>query len=89
MTFALKQFLAVAGFAMVLAGCESPAEWTSIYRIVTPDRTILTDAKQRLILNVPAAGGPRQNIATRIVCAEPSPDVAQAVSGAISAALEV
>ena len=85
----LKRLAVVTGLGLVLAGCDSPALWTSIYRTVPSDQTILTDAKQRSILNVAAAGGPGRNRPTRIVCAEPSPDVAQAVSGAISAAIKV
>ncbi len=86
---ALKRIAVVTGLAIALAGCDAPAEWTSIYRPVPSDQAFLTDPKQRSILNVPAVGGPRQNIPTRIICAEPSPDVAQSVSSAISAALEV
>lgn len=51
--------------------------------------TLITDAKQRVVINVPARGANGFNIPTRIVCAEPSPDVAQALSDSISAAIKV
>ena len=86
---ALKRIAVVTGLGMALAGCEAPASWLSIYRPIPSDQAFLTDAKQRSILNVPAVGGPRQNNPTRIICAEPSPDVAQALSESISAALQV
>ncbi|MDJ0607412.1 MAG: hypothetical protein QNJ67_00420 [Kiloniellales bacterium] len=66
------------------------AEWNSIYRTQDlKNESLVTDAKQRVVLNVPARGGPAVNMPARIYCAEPSPDVAQALSQSLSAALEV
>jgi hypothetical protein len=84
------QAAAATGVALILAGC-SPAEKTSIFRTADlgSGTTVITDAKQRVVTNVPAMGGPGRNVPKRIICAEPSPDVAQTVSDVISAALEV
>ncbi len=75
--------------SMMLVACSS-ANQASIYRRTNlEDRnSVVTDAKQRIVTNVPAEGGPGGNKPTRIVCAEPSPDVAQAISEAISASLK-
>lgn len=83
------QVTAAAVLALVVAGCSS--NWKSIFRTADLDSgtSLITDAKQRVVINVPASGDIGQNKPQRIVCAEPSPDVAQAVSDAISAALEV
>ncbi len=84
------QTTAATGVALILAGC-SPAEKSSIFRTADlgSGTTVITDAKQRVVINVPAKGGPGRNTPSRIICAEPSPDVAQTVSDVISAALEV
>ena len=80
--------LAIAA-STALAGC---AEWKSIYRTSTlgENQAIITDAKQRVVLNTAVGRGsrPGQVVANRVVCAEPSPDVAQALSSSLSASLE-
>lgn len=82
---------AATGLVLALAGCTSSANWMSIFRTADLESgvTLITDAKQRVVINVPARGANGFNIPTRIVCAEPSPDVAQALSDSISAAIKV
>jgi hypothetical protein len=70
-----------------VGGCEN---WNSIYRETQLDSgtTLVTDAKQRAIINLRDyrhGRGPNH----RIVCSEPSPDVAQAVSVALQAGASV
>jgi len=82
--FVAAALFSIAGFA--IASCENVR---SIYRTADLEagHTIVTDAKQRVIANVPARGLEGANGSSRIICAEPSPDVAQALSNAISAAI--
>jgi hypothetical protein len=65
-----------------LAACTEP----SIYRTANFDdgTSSITDAKQRVLVNTPGNKAWGKNRPKRIVCAEPSPDVAQALSSAIS-----
>jgi len=52
---------------------------------------LITDAKQRVVINTKASphhSFPGRNQPERIVCSEPSPDVAQALSTALSVSLE-
>lgn len=76
---------------LVLGGCESIALRESIFRTTSFDSgiSVLTDAKQRVVINLPADVEDGQNKPTRIVCAEPSPDVAQALSEALTVAASV
>ena len=80
---------AIVSSAMILAGCG--ANHNSIYRTTELEsgKSIVVDAKQRLITSVEATGGPGLNRPKQIICAEPSPDVAQALSESISGALKV
>ncbi len=73
--------------AVALGGCEN---WSSIYREANLDRgtTLITDAKQRAIINV-RDYRPSRDASHRIICAEPSPDVAQAVQVALQASAAV
>ncbi|MFN0190735.1 MAG: hypothetical protein ACKVP5_01985 [Aestuariivirga sp.] len=68
--------------AVLLGGCES-----SIYRTDYLDggKSVVTDAKQRIVTNTKGNVSWGKNRPKRIVCAEPSPDVAEALSKAISA----
>jgi hypothetical protein len=69
-----------------LAACSANSH--SIFRTTELDdgRSLITDAEQRLILNSkPRQVMVGQIIPSRVVCAEPSPDVAQAISSAFSA----
>ena len=67
-----------------IAACEN---WHSIYRTADLDGgdSLITDAKQRVVTNV--ADFRREG--HRIVCAEPSPDVAQAIQAAVQASANV
>lgn len=81
--------VATAGCLLVLGGC---AKLDSIYRRpdLTSDRSIVTDAKQRVVTNIPVHK-PRflgRIDPDRVVCAEPSPDVAQAISQSVSAQIQ-
>lgn len=69
-----------------ITGCSS-----SSYILKSADvssSSLVTDAKQRVIVSFPPASGTGQE-SRRIVCAEPSPDVAQALSDAIKAGLSL
>jgi hypothetical protein len=68
--------------AVLLAGCES-----SIYRTDYLDggKSVVTDAKQRIVTNNKGNVFWGKNRPRRIVCAESSPDVAESLSRAISA----
>ena len=83
--------LVATGMVLVLGGCESPALRHSIFRTTSFDSgtAVITGAKQRVVTNLPANVKGGQNEPTRIVCAEPSPDVAQALSTAMTAAASV
>ena len=83
--------LVATGMVFILGGCESGALRNSIFRTTSFDSgiSILTGAKQRVVTNLPANVKGGQNEPTRIVCAEPSPDVAQALSEALTAAASV
>lgn len=94
------QSLRLYGVSLVFAatcmgGCGSFGE-TSIYRHIdlnAPEHkpSIVLDAKQRVVTNVPGRSDEnfvgRQN-PLRIICAEPSPDVANAISQALKATLD-
>jgi hypothetical protein len=53
-------------------------------------KTLITDAKQRVVTNVEVVPGSLLGRVqpTRVICAEPSPDVAQALSSSFSAAIQ-
>jgi hypothetical protein len=80
--------LALAFSMLSVAGCSD-----SIFRMkdLDGDQIVVTDAKQRVILS---QNGKRDALTigriepSRIVCPEPSPDVAQALSVAINASLQ-
>jgi hypothetical protein len=85
-----------ASFAMLLAltlgGCTW-AEWLAINnsKELPQSGAVFTDAKQRAIVAT-TPGSPEKFFGyitpKKIICAEPSPDVAQAVSASISASIE-
>ena len=62
--------------ALTLAGCGKNYEDHILYQI-DDNKTLITDAKQRVVLNQ-ARQGPDNRSGARIICAEPRPDVAQA-----------
>lgn len=77
----------IAAIAVVALGACDKTNWeSSIFRDkMGHDPTVkyaVTDAKQRLVLNVPNSR-PGASKDGRIICAEPSPDVAQALSEAV------
>lgn len=76
---------AVVSAAILVAGCEEV--WNSVYR--EGKLGVVTDAKQRVIISTEADRDtdkrPGHNEPKAIVCAEPSPDVAQAISSALQA----
>ncbi len=84
--------LAFAG--LFLVACS--ANQKSIYResrlgYGNEGTSVITDAKQRVIINTDIVNTslPGQVTPRRVVCAEPSPDVAQSISSAIQSAIEV
>ncbi len=84
---------AVAAAAALLSACSNFFPYiTSLdseKRYLEQDSTVLTEADKRAIVNVNQVN-PQQGfvIPNRIVCAEPSPDVAKALSEGISAAVQ-
>ncbi|MBI1245395.1 MAG: hypothetical protein GC202_10350 [Alphaproteobacteria bacterium] len=101
MQWKIVRLAVVVTVAAFLPGCETL--FNSIYREPLPDRNIsvITDAKQRAILQVKqdtetksydAAGkltGSTKVTGKVVMCAEPSPDVAQAISAALSISASV
>jgi len=115
----MKMYLLLTMAAVALAGCtlfdrqERRINYTENVTSPWGPPTIITDAKQRAIINAPAnvgigdaVIGPNGEVVSqfvgdgvgdavvknhpqRIICAEPSPDVAQAISAAFSAAAQV
>lgn len=76
--------LALAG---LLGGCGGNFE--SIFRTANlEESSVVTDAKQRVIISTPASGSLGANQPRRIVCSEPSPDVASSISESLTAAVE-
>jgi hypothetical protein len=73
---------AMSVVAALLASCTE----SSIYRTANFDggTSAITDAKQRVLVNSSGNVTWGKNRPKRIICAEPSPDVAQALSSAIS-----
>jgi|GEM_PF-1623347 len=78
----------VSAFATValVAGC---AEFSTVFRTTNLDEgaSVVTDAQQRIVTNTKASvneNSPGINVPDRIVCLEPSPDVAQIFSNALS-----
>ena len=72
-----------------LAACDRTNWEPSLFRTISKsDASIITDAKQRVIINRKRYGQPdkQDSLTNRVVCAEPSPDVAQAFSEAIKIA---
>jgi hypothetical protein len=84
--------LATISAFTLLAGC-SEGNLNSIYRKSTLGGAdvVLVDAKQRMIVGIPVSSESRHGEIkpTHVVCAEPSPDVAQALSSALTASLKV
>jgi hypothetical protein len=111
----MKTCLLLIAAAVGISGCtlfdrqEKRINYTENLTSPWGAPTVITDAKQRAIINVPANvavgnvildkngnpigasgdDGGVKNHPTRIICAEPSPDVAQAISAAFTAAAEV
>ena len=102
-------YLAVAAVIIFATGCtlfdrqERRIAYTEILDQGNQDDpfgrnypSLITDAKQRVIINMKAEVGSdgngddvKRNHPKRIICTEPSPDVAQAISAALTAAAQV
>lgn len=88
MTFSSARNRRVLGAVFLTAALSACAGNQSIFRTPDLERTsIITDAKQRVVLSLEATDGPGVNSPNKIVCAEPSPDVTQALSNSFSAIL--
>ena len=86
-TLAVLAVVVVAG----LSACSTqPGD---IYRTVKlpEDKSILIGARQRIILNSPVGEGSRPGLVNpeRVVCAEPSPDVALAVAQSLGVGISI
>jgi hypothetical protein len=92
-----RWLLAAIVAAFLATACDKTNREASIFRdqdFTNAGRAgyLVTDAKQRVVFNVPnnRAPAPADKTAQdRIVCAEPSPDVSQALSEALKLALAV
>jgi hypothetical protein len=85
-----KSLALVASVLILFVGC---ARLDSIYRRPSLDNnhSVVTDAKQRIVTNIKV--DPNETVfgrinPQRVVCAEPSPDVAQAISQSVSGAIQ-
>jgi len=77
--------------AVLIAGCAG-AQHHKLQSADVAQASLVTTAQQRVIVTFPpaaAASAAADRGSRRIVCAEPSPDVAQAISSAIEAGLKV
>ena len=90
----LPFFALVGGGLLITLGLTSCSEeQDSIFRQFDIDTgtSVILDAKQRVVTNAPyerwTKGVPRYVKPSRIVCAEPSPDVTQGISQALTSAL--
>ena len=82
-------YLIVVVAVFGLAACDRTNWEPSLFRTISKsDASIIIDAKQRVIINRKRYGQPdkQDSLTNRVVCAEPSPDVAQAFSEAIKIA---
>lgn len=83
----------IVASSLLVASCSTIDNWNSKFRTssIGDGKTIFTDAKQRMITSLPIepASRPGQVQPKRITCAEPSPDVVQAISETLSASLKV
>ena len=79
--------------ALTLAGCDEHLRnhQSFIYKEAKDDnQTLITDAQQRVILNQKRLGKDDRRVGSeRIICAEPSPDVAQAFTQIQSLSVEL
>lgn len=85
----LRTFLLVTSLAL-LWGCESSKPFFKMASLNRGDEpSFITDAKQRVITNIDIVNNSvaGQVLPKRIVCAEPSPDVASAFAEAIQASI--
>ncbi len=84
----MRRLLIVLLVAVAVAACDKTNWEASLFRDIGKhpgSGYVVTDAKQRLVVNVPNSRSPVREAGApnRIVCAEPSPDVAQALSEAL------
>jgi hypothetical protein len=81
-----RRLIIILGALLVISSCGENQHAIFRHAHLDDGDSLITDAKQRAIINLPhdTAGGEPE----RIVCAEPSPDVAQSVSDAIKASLQ-
>jgi len=79
--------VAVVAVSLGVVACEN---MNTVFRKHSLDRSdsFITDAKQRVVVNTRGNVANGRNNPQRIICAEPSPDVAQAISTALSGAIE-
>lgn len=89
-----KRSVAILSVVIAVAGCDKTNWESSIFRAVGQEndepKYLVTDAKQRVIVNASNFRSEEKNRhAKRIICAEPSPDVSQALSEAVKFAAEV
>jgi len=76
---------------LALAACDRTNWEPSLFRTADNESTLVTDAKQRVVINRVATNQDEQGKkrSKRMICAEPSPDVTQAFSEAIKIARKI
>jgi|GEM_PF-908402 len=83
--------LAVTVVLATLAACTTQPGTINNRLHLESDETALIGSRQRAIINIPVADSPRPGLITprRVVCAEPSPDVALAIAQSFGAGLSI
>lgn len=83
--------LAIAVMLATLAACTTQPGTINNRLNLESDETALIGSRQRAIINIPVADSPRPGLITprRVVCAEPSPDVALAIAQSFGAGLSI
>ena len=81
----------LTAFATSLTGCSTQPGGILNRLDLTEDETALVGSRQRAILNRPVGEGSRPGLVNpeRVVCAEPSPDVALAIAQASGSGLSI
>lgn len=81
----------VLALGLLLSACATQPGGIKNTLDIKGGESTLIDARQRAILNIPVADSPRPGLITpqRVVCAEPSPDVALAIAQSFGFGLSI
>ena len=86
----LTRLVVVASLGMAVTACGGSGTIFKTFEL-TNDESVMTGARQRGIFNIPVGAGsvPGQVNPNRVVCAEPSPDVALAVANSFGLGVSI